>query len=62
MTAYYYAWGNNKDPIGKWRMQFKGRKCRVLHRGNMNSCLVEFCDNGNRLCCSRNALRKFKEN
>jgi hypothetical protein len=55
---YKYAWGNEKTEVGRFRLQFKGRVCRVLYRGNMNSCLVRFVDDGLQLCCSRNALRK----
>lgn len=35
----------------------KGQRCRVLKRGKMNSCLVEFED-GYRVITSRNYLRK----
>ncbi len=55
---YRYSWGNDKNAIGRVRLRWKGRKCRVLHRGKMNSCLLEFIDDGEQLCCSRNALRK----
>ena len=54
MTTYIYNWGNN----GK-RATMKGRKCKVLYRGRMNSCLIEF-ENGDRECVSRNALRRAK--
>jgi hypothetical protein len=37
----------------------KGWRCRVLCRGTMNSCLLEFED-GFRVVTSRNALRKVK--
>ena len=49
---YKYAWGNNPK-----RLTLKGRKCRVVARGKMNSCMVEFED-GQREVISRNALRK----
>ena len=52
---YYYAWGNNAV-----RAAFKGRRCRVVARGAMNSCLLEF-ENGERLVTSCNALRRRKE-
>lgn len=45
---YRYAWN---------RMNRKGQFCRVIVRGKMNSCLVEFED-GFRAVTSRNALRK----
>lgn len=57
---YYYAWGNEKTYAGRFRMQFKGRKCKVLHRGKMNSCLIQFVDNDELLNCSRNAIRKVR--
>jgi hypothetical protein len=47
---YYYAWN---------RMGRKGQFCRVICRGTMNSCLLEFED-GFRVVTSRNALRKRK--
>ncbi len=47
---YRYAWN---------RMGRKGQVLRVLCRGKMNSCLVEFED-GFRAVTSRNALRKVK--
>jgi len=49
---YVYRWGNN--PI--WA-KLKGKKCKILARGKMNTCLVEFED-GQRYTISRNALRK----
>lgn len=49
---YVYAWGNNAK-----RETFKGRRCRVLARGRMNSVLIEFLDNGERTVTSRYALK-----
>jgi len=49
---YTYLWGNN--PV---RAKMKGRTCRVLCRGKMNSCMLEF-ENGDRTVTSRNAIRK----
>jgi hypothetical protein len=44
--------------IYRWdRHNRKGQLCRVLARGNMNSCLVEFPD-GYRMVTSRNAIGK----
>ncbi len=45
-----------------WRVRAKlpgrfGQSCRVLARGKMNSCLVEFAD-GTRVITSRNYVRK----
>lgn len=45
---YVYRW----DRHGR-----KGQRCRVLARGAMNSCLVEFAD-GYRMVTSRNAIRR----
>jgi hypothetical protein len=47
---YIYRW----DRHGR-----KGQRCRVLARGAMNSCLVEFAD-GFQMVTSRNALMKAK--
>ena len=47
---YFYAWN---------RMGRKGQLCRVIVRGKMNSCQVEFQD-GFQAITSRNALRKVK--
>jgi hypothetical protein len=52
---YIYVWGNNPK-----RATMKGRKCKVVARGAMNSCLVEFED-GQREVVSRNAIRKAKD-
>lgn len=52
---YRYCWGNNEK-----RKSMKGRLCRVLGRGKMNSCSIKFTDNGQKECVSRNALRKDK--
>ena len=52
---YIYSWGNN--PV---RARLKGKECRVLARGKMNSALVEF-ENGEKQVISRNALRRKNE-
>lgn len=57
---YEYRWGNNKDAVGRYRLQFKGRRCTVTARGALNSCAVRFEDTGEILNTSRNALRKAK--
>jgi len=49
---YIYCWQNNEK-----RASLKGRRCRVLVRGSLNSALVEF-ENGQREIISRNALRR----
>jgi hypothetical protein len=55
---------NNRDPRAThvWRIKTrlperKGQTCRVLARGKLNSCLVEFAD-GTRVVTSRWAVRK----
>ena len=52
--THVYVWGNNEK-----RATLKGRLCRVLARGRMNSILVEF-ENGERLVTSRYAVRKVR--
>ena len=49
---YVYSWGNNEKRAG-----LRGRTCRVVARGRMNSVLVEFED-GRREVVSRYALRR----
>lgn len=51
---YYYAWKNNEV-----RAKLYGRRCKVLARGRMNSCLLEF-ENGELVVTSRNAIRKVQ--
>lgn len=53
-AAYPYIWFWRKR-LG----QYKNTPCRVLARGKMNSCLVEFHD-GRRAITSRNAVRRVK--
>lgn len=55
MTLYIYKWGNNPK-----RLTMKGRICKCLVRGKMNSCLIEFLDNKQREIISRNALKKLE--
>jgi hypothetical protein len=43
----------------RYRPELYGQMCRVISRGTMNSCLVEFAD-GTRHVCSRYAVRKVK--
>lgn len=52
--THVYHWGNNAV-----RKLWKGKKCRILVRGSMNTCLVEFEDGG-QLNTSIRALRKIK--
>jgi len=58
---YIYRWGNTKNEVGRNRLKLKGRICRVLVRAKMNSCLIEFVDNGQQEVVSRNSLRKVKD-
>ena len=53
------------ETIYYWRVRTRlperfGQRCRVLIRGKMNSCLVEFED-GYKVITSRNYVRKLKE-
>lgn len=50
---YRYAWANNPK-----RATMVGRSCRVIARGKMNSCMIEFIDNGQQEVVSRNAIRR----
>ena len=53
---YKYSWGNNLK-----RQTMKGRICRVIARARkMNSCMIEFVDNGQQECVSRFSVRKIK--
>lgn len=56
---YRYVWGNENDAVGRFRREhYKNRLCRLIAKGKMNSCLVEFTGSKKRICCSCNALRK----
>lgn len=56
---YDHIWFWKPQPW-PWRtVDRKGQRCRVLARGGMNSCMVEFED-GYRVVTSRNAVRKAK--
>ena len=52
---YRYHWGNNPT-----RAKLKGRICRVLKSGGMNTIMLEFLDNGERVSSSRQAIRRVK--
>ena len=56
MGTYTYTWGNNPK-----RISMKGRVCKVLACGKMNSALIEFRD-GQREIVSRRSLRKTRAN
>lgn len=52
------------DKVYFWRVRTRlperyGSLCRVLVRGKMNSCLVEFLDDGYRVVTSRNYVRRI---
>ena len=51
MADLVFAWGNNEK-----RATLKGRRCRIVARGRMNSVLVEFGD-GQREVVSRYSVR-----
>jgi hypothetical protein len=51
---YVYRWGNNAK-----RATLKGQTCRILARGQMRSCLVEFTD-GQREVVSVRALMRAR--
>ena len=51
---YIYHWGNNPK-----RKEFKGRMCKILASGRMNTVLIEF-ENGEQATTSRRALRKAR--
>lgn len=51
--------------VWRWRSRLPdrfGQACRVLVRGAMNSCLVEFEADGARFITSRNAVRRRPDN
>ena len=54
-TLYTYFWQNN--PV---RKKLKGRTCRVLKVGKMDTVLLEFPDTGERVTTSRRAIRRLK--
>jgi len=51
--THYFAWGNNEK-----RATMKGRKCRIIARGKMNSIQIEF-ENGQREIVSRRSVRRL---
>lgn len=51
--VYIYAWGNNER-----RAELKGRRCVIEARGRMNTVLVRFLDNDERVTTSSRALRE----
>lgn len=66
---YVWAWGQKpgwgpsskgKDgtPPRLFDRDRKGERCRVIARGRLNSCLLEFASDGYRTVTSRNGLRR----
>jgi hypothetical protein len=55
-TLYVYLWGNNPR-----RAQLRGRQCRILARGRMNTVLIELVDTGERVTTSSRALRRIDD-
>lgn len=54
------------DPLYRWHWRKRlpdrhGQVFRVLARGALNSCLIEFLSDGWRVVTSRNALRRVKD-
>lgn len=52
--THYFAWKNNSR-----RAELYKRECRIVARGTMGSILIEFA-NGERVVCSRRAVRRLK--
>ncbi len=55
--------GENWTHVWRWKVRRpdrKGQRCRVLARGALNSCLVEFED-GEKVITSRYAVRKRQQ-
>ena len=46
-----FRWGNNEK-----RATMKGRECKVVARGKMNSICIEFLDNKERSIVSRRSV------
>jgi hypothetical protein len=55
LYPYIYNWGNN--PV---RAKLKGKKCRILARGKMNSVALEF-ENGQQIITSANSFYRELE-
>ena len=54
--AYPYYWR-----VKTHLPERKGERCRVIMRGKMNSCLLEFESDSYRVVTSRNYIRKVKQ-
>lgn len=53
--THYFAWGNNAK-----RATMKGRECRIVATGTMNSVLIQF-SNGQREVVSRRSVRRIRK-
>lgn len=51
---YRYTWGNNEK-----RKALKGKRCKLIACGALNSVLIEF-ENGKKVVSDRRALRREK--
>lgn len=58
MKGLSYVWAWRVRPLDAKGQSYMGKPCRVLARGKMNSCLVEFED-GAKFITSRNGLRRL---
>ena len=59
---YTYNFGSDRNATSGYRKdKYKGRKCFIVAYTALNSVWIEFTDNGEQLCCSRNVLRKAGE-
>lgn len=65
VTAPHGRGGGVSEQLYRWFWRARlperrGQLFRVLCRGKLNSCLIEFCDDGRKVVTSRNALRKVR--
>lgn len=58
MSAFDHVWYWKRQRAPGRAVDRKGRRCRILARGSMNSVLVEFED-GLRVVASRYAVRRI---
>jgi hypothetical protein len=54
-NEFIFRWGNNAK-----RAELKGRVCKIVARGKMNTVCVKFTDTGEIVYTSRRALRKVR--
>jgi len=53
---YIYQWGSDANTVARWRQRWKGKPCKLLSCGKMNTVKIQFMD-GEILVTSRNAIR-----